>query len=79
MMLSSTYDYLATIYKHTGKYDLSEQYYLRSVSLIEKYRSVIEGYQGHINGTHQLLAQLYNLTGHYQKAGEVVQQCIEAL
>lgn len=68
LMLDSMYSYLATIYKHTGKYELSEQYYLRSISLIEKNKTVIKGHEDLISGTNLLLAQLYNLIGQYKKS-----------
>lgn len=69
LMKNSVYNYLATIYKHTGKYEMSEQYYLLSISLIENNKMVIEGYEDSKNGTNQLLSQLYLLTRQYKKAG----------
>ena len=72
----SVNNYLATIYRNKGKYDLAEQYYVKTGELINTY------YQGKLDGpfqqaaNEQLLAELYNRTGKYQKANTLLRKSL---
>lgn len=67
-MLYSINGYLGTIYRHQGKYELAEQYYMNNISLVDAhdfFASYIDSYQ---TGVQQKLAQLYTQMGEHKKA-----------
>ncbi len=66
--LYTAYTFLATIYKNTGKFDLSEEFYLNAINFVNENKSTFEDYQDYINNSNRLLAQLYSQTGQYKKA-----------
>ena len=76
-MLFSINNFLATIYKHEGKYELSEQYYLRNLDLVEKSSAFLDSKQSRTMNINQLLAQLHSQMGHYNKANTLLLQALE--
>ncbi len=72
--LYTAYTFLATIYKNTGKFDLSEEFYLNAIDFVNKNKSKFKGYQDYISNSNRLLAQLYSQTGQYQKANILLSQ-----
>ncbi|NER19068.1 CHAT domain-containing protein [Spongiivirga citrea] len=68
----SVISYLATIYRNKGKYDIAEKYYLKIAELINVF------YKGKPEGplqeaaNDQLLAELYNRTGKYALANNLL-------
>ncbi|MFH4968070.1 CHAT domain-containing protein [Gaetbulibacter sp. M240] len=73
--LLSVYNFLASIYKNTGKYDLAELYYNRSNQLS---KVIYEGdnLAMHLASTNKLKAQLYNNSGKLDKAHLILKDVI---
>ncbi len=72
--LYTAFTFLATIYKNTGKFDLSEEFYLNAINFVDKNKLKFQDYQDYINNSNRLLAQLYSQTGQYKKANHLLSQ-----
>lgn len=75
--LSSANSYLGTIYKHLGKYELSEQYHLRNIALIRANPELAQEAESLIIGEQRLLAQLYALMGRFDKANTLYEKSLD--
>tara|TARA_R110002167_G_scaffold108803_5_gene277716 strand:+ start:4782 stop:7559 length:2778 start_codon:yes stop_codon:yes gene_type:complete len=75
-MLFSVHNFLATIYKHMGKYDLAEQYYNRNISLVETNPHMQPDMHSYTTNIHQLLGQLYIEMGNYTKANILLMEAL---
>ena len=75
--LFSTYNYLASLHKRTGNYDLAEQFYQKALAFLEENGGIFDNPEDYITGTQQLIAQLYSMTGAYQKAEQLFLKTLE--
>ncbi len=69
--LFSVNSFLATIYKHLGRFELSEQFYLKNRSLVEGNDSLADYSDAYINNLDHLIAQLYGQMGKYERANKL--------
>ena len=74
---SSATSYLGTIFRHLGKYDLSEQYHLRNITFLSASPSLAQQAEALIIGEKRLLAQLYAQTGKFKEAGNLYDESLE--
>jgi len=69
--LFSINNFLATIYKHLGRYELSGQFYLKNRRLVEEADSLAGFNSVYLNTINHLTAQLFGQMGKYEKANEL--------
>ncbi|MAU15353.1 MAG: hypothetical protein CMH46_07420 [Muricauda sp.] len=74
--LSSTYNFLASIYKNTDKFDLAELYYNEAKTLSEEIYKGADLAMARAS-VDQLLAQLYNDMGELDKANQILESTLE--
>ncbi len=74
--LSSTYNFLASIYKNTDKFDLAELYYNEAKTLSKEAYEGADLTMAHAS-VDQLLAQLYNDMGELDKANQILESILE--
>ncbi|MGV6828682.1 MAG: CHAT domain-containing protein [Flavobacteriales bacterium] len=72
-LLHSSYNYLASMYSHEGKYNLAKQYYLKNIEFISEkkpadFRLLYNDYS--------LLAQVYKKEKHYQKSNKFLRKAL---
>ncbi len=65
-------NFLGGIYKHTGKYELSEQYYRQNISLIDQNVHLENDNEDYLANVNQLLAQLYGQLHLFEKANALL-------
>jgi len=73
--LSSVYNFLASIYKNTGKYELAEIFYKKALAHADEHFESSKSEQIKTS-TNLLLAQLYSDTGEFDLANELLKSLI---
>ncbi|MCX2743231.1 CHAT domain-containing protein [Mangrovivirga sp. M17] len=74
--LLSTCNFLASIYKNTGKYELSDQYYKKAIMLIQNNPEIVKNEEVSIAATKLLIAQLYVEMGKFDQANNLFDEVI---
>jgi len=69
--LFSVNNFLATIYKHMGRYELSQQFYLKNRKLVNESNSLADYSAVYLNNVDHLMAQLLGQMGKYEEANEL--------
>lgn len=64
-------NFLGSLYKHTGKYELAEQYFQKNISLINQNVHLADQKEAFLTNVNQLLAQLYVQLNQYEKANPI--------
>ncbi|QCK16636.1 CHAT domain-containing protein [Mangrovivirga cuniculi] len=75
--LLSTCNFLASIYKNTGKYELSDQYYEKAIMLIRNNPDIVKNEEVSIAATKLLTAQLYVEMEKYDEANNLFDEVIK--
>lgn len=75
--LFSVNNFLGGVFKHTGKYELSEQYYRQNISLIDQNVHLANDKEAYLTNVNQLLAQLYGHTNNFVKANALLTSGID--
>lgn len=73
-ILIHTTNYIALIYSHTGKFEMAENYFNRSLDYIAN--NPIDGSETYKRATLQLLAQLYRFTKNYSRSNDILREVL---